>query len=152
MHSSMDGNVDIPKHTLTGVLAKKYTLVPGAGGGTGAAIVHKSLVMFILLSWPPLQQLCISHVSCLFCYPGCHAALPSLFPHERPLAAGAHLGHACTILDSFLCRQYSTARIRNKSFTHIEYRAVVFGLKVLVHFPVLTSPNTCLLCIKVWHK
>ena len=30
MHSSMDGNVDISKHTTTGALPNKYTLISGA--------------------------------------------------------------------------------------------------------------------------
>ena len=49
MHSSMDGNVDISKHTARGILPNKYTLVPGPVGGTGAASVLKSRVMFLTI-------------------------------------------------------------------------------------------------------
>ena len=53
MHSSMDGNVDISKHTGTGVLPNRYTLVPETGSTstststtTGAASILESRVMF----------------------------------------------------------------------------------------------------------
>ena len=49
MHSSMDGNVDISKHTARGILPNKYTLVPGPVEGTGAASVLKSRVMFLTI-------------------------------------------------------------------------------------------------------
>ena len=49
MHSSMDGNVDISKHTARGILPNKYTLVPGPVGGTGATSVLKSRVMFLTI-------------------------------------------------------------------------------------------------------
>ena len=63
----MDGDVDISKHTSTGVLPDMYTLVPETGSTstspiTGAASVLNLRVMFILLSWPPLQP-------CLVCFP-----------------------------------------------------------------------------------
>ena len=49
MHSSMDGDVDISRHTARGILPNKYTLVPGPVGGTGAASVLKSRVMFLTI-------------------------------------------------------------------------------------------------------
>ena len=60
VHDAHDGDVDISKHAATGVLPDMYTLVPETGSTstsptTGAASVLKSRVVFILLSWPPLQ-------------------------------------------------------------------------------------------------
>ena len=49
MHSAMDGDVDISRHTARGILPNKYTLVPGPVGGTGAASVLKSRVMFLTI-------------------------------------------------------------------------------------------------------
>ena len=49
MHSSMDGDVDISRHTARGILPNKYTLVPGPVGGTGATSVLKSRVMFLTI-------------------------------------------------------------------------------------------------------
>ena len=45
----MDGDVDISRHTARGILPNKYTLVPGPVGGTGAASVLKSHVMFLTI-------------------------------------------------------------------------------------------------------
>ena len=47
MHSAMDGDVDISRHTARGILPNKYTLIPGPVGGTGATSVLKSRVMFL---------------------------------------------------------------------------------------------------------
>ena len=49
MHSAMDGDVDISRHTARGILPNKYTLVPGPVGGTGATSVLKSRVMFLTI-------------------------------------------------------------------------------------------------------
>ena len=49
MHSAMDGDVDISRHTARGILPNKYTLVPGPVGGTGARSVLKSRVMFLTI-------------------------------------------------------------------------------------------------------
>ena len=47
MHSAMDGDVDISRHTARGILPNKYSLVPGPVGGKGAASVLESRVMFL---------------------------------------------------------------------------------------------------------
>ena len=47
MHSAMDGDGDISRHTARGILPNKYTLIPGPVGGTGAASVLESRVMFL---------------------------------------------------------------------------------------------------------
>ena len=49
MHSAMDGDADISRHTARGILPNKYTLVPGPVGGTGATSVLKSRVMFLTI-------------------------------------------------------------------------------------------------------
>ena len=49
MHSAMDGDVDISRHTARGILPNKYTLIPGPVGGTGATSVLKSRVMFLTI-------------------------------------------------------------------------------------------------------
>ena len=49
MHSAMDGDVDISRHTARGILSNKYTLVPGPVEGTGATSVLKSRVMFLTI-------------------------------------------------------------------------------------------------------
>ena len=49
MHSAMDGDVDISRHTARGILPNKYTLIPGPVGGTGAASVLESRVMFLTI-------------------------------------------------------------------------------------------------------
>ena len=45
----MDGDVDISRHTARGILPNKYTLIPGPVGGTGAASVLESRVMFLTI-------------------------------------------------------------------------------------------------------
>ena len=49
MHSAMDGDVDISRHTARGILPNKYTLIPGPVGGASAASVLKSRVMFLTI-------------------------------------------------------------------------------------------------------
>ena len=49
MHTSMDGDVDISRHTARGILPNEYTLIPGPVGSTGAASVVTSRVMFLTI-------------------------------------------------------------------------------------------------------
>ena len=51
MHSCMDGDVDISRHTARATLPNRYTLIPGTGSTststtTGAASMLESRVMF----------------------------------------------------------------------------------------------------------
>ena len=54
MHSSMDGDVDISRHTARGILPNRYILIPGTGSTststtTGAASMLESRVMFSVI-------------------------------------------------------------------------------------------------------
>ena len=49
MHSSMQGNVDIPKHTLTGVLPQKYTLISGAENMLESRVMLSAILAAIVV-------------------------------------------------------------------------------------------------------